>query len=207
VQYIGLPSILGIYKTEAVYKDLERRLKKPLFEIPTMPPSIAGLRMKNVYESQITQQGVKAYFQHKVIHVDRTKTGEFLFEIGSNQPQLRIRSKYAILASGRFLGQGLCANRKQVSETIFDLPVYQLSDRKKWHQKSFLDPKGHSINQFGLETDPLFRPLDAKGRPVFNNLFATGSILAHQDWMRMKCGSGLSITSAFAAVKALNNLM
>jgi glycerol-3-phosphate dehydrogenase subunit B len=34
-------------------------------------------------------------------------------------------------------------------------------------------------------------------------LFAAGSILAHQDWMRMKCGSGLAIATAYAAVEGV----
>jgi glycerol-3-phosphate dehydrogenase subunit B len=37
-------------------------------------------------------------------------------------------------------------------------------------------------------------------------LFAIGSILAHQDWIRMKCGSGLAIATAYGAVKALLKL-
>jgi glycerol-3-phosphate dehydrogenase subunit B len=57
------------------------------------------------------------------------------------------------------------------------------------------------VNQAGLETDPIFRPLDASGRPAHPRLFAAGSILAHQDWMRMKCGSGLAMATAYAAVE------
>jgi glycerol-3-phosphate dehydrogenase subunit B len=30
--------------------------------------------------------------------------------------------------------------------------------------------------------------------------------LAHQDWIRMKCGSGLAIATAFGAVKAFMRL-
>jgi len=205
-KYIGLPAVLGIYNTEDIFSDLQHRLGKPLFEIPTMPPSISGLRIRNAYEKQITQQGVKAFFQHKVLHATATPSGEFLLEVGSQQPEMLIRSKNVILASGRFFGQGLHASRTKISETIFDLPVFQPSDRKGWHRKSFLDLKGHRINQFGLETDSMFRPLDTNGKIIFENLFAAGSILAHQDWMRMKCGSGLAITTAFAAVKSFQKL-
>jgi len=45
--------------------------------------------------------------------------------------------------------------------------------------------------------------LDRHGQTAFENLFAAGSILAHQDWMRMKCGSGLAIATAYAAVRSL----
>lgn len=31
---------------------------------------------------------------------------------------------------------------------------------------------------------------------------AAGAILAHQDWVRQKCGSGLAIATAYGAVRA-----
>jgi glycerol-3-phosphate dehydrogenase subunit B len=104
--------------------------------------------------------------------------------------------------TGRFIGGGLSADRKHIRETIFDLPLHQPETRAQWHRKDFLDRRGHQINQAGLEIDNLFRPLGNNGRPAFNTLFAVGSILAHQDWKRMKCGSGLAVATAFGAVKA-----
>jgi len=38
-----------------------------------------------------------------------------------------------------------------------------------------------------------------------DNLFACESIPVHQDWMRMKCGSGLAIGTASAAVDAFSS--
>jgi len=46
-------------------------------------------------------------------------------------------------------------------------------------------------------------PSRTNGHLAFKNLFAAGIILAHQDWTRMKCGSGLSIATAYGAVKSL----
>ena len=76
------------------------------------------------------------------------------------------------------------------------------SPQTEWHRQDFLDPKGHPINRAGVEIDDAFQPVDNAGRPVYQNLFAAGSILAHQDWMRMKCGSGLAIATAYGAVNA-----
>jgi glycerol-3-phosphate dehydrogenase subunit B len=53
-----------------------------------------------------------------------------------------------------------------------------------------------------LEIDDSFRPLNNTRQPAFRTLFAAGSILAHNDWKRLKCGAGLAIASAFGAVKA-----
>ena len=133
------------------------------------------------------------------------KDERFILDIGdraTGKADHIIESQGIILASGRFLGMGLHAGRKKISETIFDLPVTQPDERSQWHQKDFFDPNGHQINQAGIEIDASFRPLGEAGQPAFENLFAAGSILAHQDWMRQKCGTGLAIASAYAAVKA-----
>jgi glycerol-3-phosphate dehydrogenase subunit B len=82
------------------------------------------------------------------------------------------------------------------------LPVHQPQGRREWHRDNFLDSRGHPVNRAGVEIDDSFRPLDRAGRPVFDTLFAAGSILAHQDWMRMKCGSGLAIATAYGAVSS-----
>jgi glycerol-3-phosphate dehydrogenase subunit B len=38
---------------------------------------------------------------------------------------------------------------------------------------------------------------------VYENLFAAGAILAHQDWIRSKSGTGLAVATAFGAVDAM----
>jgi glycerol-3-phosphate dehydrogenase subunit B len=150
--------------------------------------------------------GVQAFFNHQVTKADYGQNDGFCFEVGQGPVQVTVRAKGAILAGGRFFGGGLRADRERISEPLFGLPVHQPLDRSSWHRKSFLDPKGHPINRSGLETDAFFRPRSAKGVPAFPLLFAAGSILAHQDWIRMKCGSGLSITTAYAAVKAFEEM-
>ena len=113
----------------------------------------------------------------------------------------RISARAVVLATGRFSGHGLTADRQSVRESILGLPVQQPGGRDAWHQDDFLDPAGHAINRAGLRTDEVWRPLDATGKPAWKSLFAIGSILADQDWMRAKCGSGLAIATAWAAIE------
>jgi glycerol-3-phosphate dehydrogenase subunit B len=101
------------------------------------------------------------------------------------------------------LGGGLVSDHTAVSESVVDLPVYQPENRELWHGDGLFEPTGHTINQAGLKTDDMMRPLDAGRRPAFEKLFAAGIILAHQDWTRMKCGSGLSVATAYGAIKSL----
>lgn len=206
---VGLPAILGMNKTDAILSRLKQVLGCEVFEIPTIPPSIPGLRIKEKAETALAEKGVRLFSQKRVIHARQTEDGCFLLDIGehaSEDPEHRIKADGVILASGRFLGMGLHAGRKKIRETLFDLPVFQPEDRSGWHRNNFFDPGGHEINRAGVETDDLFRPLNQERKPAFANLFAAGSILAHQDWIRQKCGVGLSISTAYAAVRSFFNL-
>ncbi len=200
-EVVGLPAILGLYSASEVMDDISAQLGVKLFEIPTMPPGISGLRLKEAYEAALTKRGVKRLNQKQVSKAELVDGG-FRFEVGAQWTQYEIYAKGCMLASGRFLGKGLQTERTRVVESVFGLPVAQPESRDEWHGKKFLDAKGHTLNTVGLETDDDFRPLGAHGSVVADNLFAVGSILAHQDWMRQKCGSGLAITTAHKAVKA-----
>jgi glycerol-3-phosphate dehydrogenase subunit B len=198
---VGLPAILGMQDSLHVQRHLEELIGCPLFEIPTMPPSIPGLRIRETFEMNLPAKGVRLLYQNRVTRIKK-RSDAFLLEIGSGSPVSRVEAKGVIMATGRFLGKGLYADRKRIREPLLNLPVYQPGIRPEWHRFDFMDPRGHSINRAGLEIDNCFRPLNPSGKPVFDSLFAAGAILAHQDWMRMKCGSGLAMATALAAVKA-----
>jgi glycerol-3-phosphate dehydrogenase subunit B len=201
---VGLPAILGMYKTADVIADLEERIGVPVFEIPTMPPSVPGLRLKEACENGLREKKVTYLSQQHVLGVKTTNSGDFLLDVGKMETLKQIQSAGVILASGRFSGGGLAADRKNIRETVFGLPVVGPKSRQKWHQKTFFDPRGHKINQAGLAVDNSFRPLGKNGRPVYETLFAAGSILAYQDWKRTKSGAGIAIATAWGAVEAFD---
>jgi glycerol-3-phosphate dehydrogenase subunit B len=203
VEAVGLPAILGISGSAEVMGDLQHRLGKPVFEIPTMPPGVTGLRLKETFERGLKDLGVQLLLENRVFRAEMDLAGEFRLHAGRTDPEEVIAARSVILATGRFMGGGLTADRRAVRESLFNLPVYQPEGRSHWHREDFLDRRGHAVNRAGLEIDSAFHPLDPTGRPAHRRLVAAGSILAHQDWMRMKCGSGLAIATAYAAVEGV----
>ncbi len=201
-QCVGFPAVLGLYQSSKVISDLAELLGVPVFEIPTTPPSIPGLRLKEAFERGLNEKR-PFYFSRKRVKDTRQRIGEeFEITLDTGNGKQTINSRGVLLATGRFIGGGLAADRRGIQETIFNLPVFQPQSRKEWHREDFFDRQGHPINQAGLEIDEYFRPLNNQGDPAFNTLFAAGSILAHQDWKREKCGTGLAVATAFGAVKA-----
>jgi glycerol-3-phosphate dehydrogenase subunit B len=205
-QLVGLPAILGLYRTREVVSDLQELIGVPVFEIPTIPPSVSGLRLKEAFERGLRAKGVKYLSQQRVLAVRHPEDGCFEVDIGRTTTELTVQSRAIILASGRFIGGGLHADRTHIKETIFDLPVCQPANRTEWHRRDFLDARGHLVNRAGVEIDNLFRPLNRSHQPAFRSLFAAGSLLAHNDWKRLKCGGGVAIASAFGAVQSFKQM-
>ena len=203
---VGLPAILGMKRPQENIEALARELGTTVFEIPTTPLSVPGLRINEVFMEQLAERGVKLFFPERVLSWEKPKDGAFLLTMGQGLQKKWLRAEGVILATGRFWAHGLRADRDRIRETLFDLLVHQPEKRDEWHQEDFLDLRGHPANRAGLTIDNQFRPLNRAGEPAFEKLFAAGSILAHQDWIRMKCGSGISISSAYGAVEAFSRL-
>ena len=194
---VGLPPVLGFERSARVHRQLERHLGVPLFEIPTPPVSVPGLRLRRAFEQALRARGARRMRQ-PVTAVEPCDDGFLLRVGGSGQPHL-VRARAVILATGRFLGGGLVSGRGGVTEPLLGLPVHQPERRDQWHGPRLLASAGHPISQAGLEIDDTLRPLDLAGRPAHERLFAAGLILAHQDWTRTRCGSGLAIATGYAA--------
>ena len=198
---VGLPAVLGLGRSREIHAAFEAGLGVPVFEIPTMPTSVPGLRLLEALEAVVSARGVRRRHLASVRALTYDSSTALLdLDIAGGE---RVSASAVVLATGRFSGRGLTADRHGVRESILGLPVHQPASRDAWHQRDFLDPAGHAINRAGLRTDDAWRPLDASGKPAWPSLFAIGSILAHQDWMRSKCGSGLAIATAWAAMEQI----
>ena len=203
---IGLPAILGMHRPDQVHADLERLTGLRIFEVPTMPPSVAGLRLRELFEQAMPRQGVTLIAQQKVTALTFAPDGATLALRDSFGP-IRIHAQAVILATGRFLSGGLDAHPTGVREPLLDLPVTQPTSRADWYRARYTDPRGHPINRAGLEVDEQGRPLGQDGR-VFNpRLFAAGTMLAHHDWIRARSGAGIALASAFKAVDGVAQLL
>ena len=199
---LGVPSMLGIQSAEAIRRRLENELGVSVFEIPTSPVSVSGSRLKEALVKALENTSVTRCLNQRVTRVLTASDNGFECRLGAGQAEVVVRSKAVLMATGRFLSKGLVTENYQVKEPLFNLPVCQAENREMWHARDYFDLSGHLINRAGIETDLHFRPVDPDKGVVYKGLFAAGSILAHQDWVRTKSGSGLAIATGFGAVNS-----
>ena len=199
-QALGLPAILGVHRPDQVHRELQSLLGVPVFEIPTMPPAVPGVRLRELFEAQLPQRGVALEPQHRVKRLELSSEG-VTAKLEDAYGEVTIEAAAAVLATGRFTSGGLSADPGGIRETLANLAVIQPEGRAAWYRADYFDPRGHAINRAGVSVDAQWRPLDAAGKPAHPRLFAAGSLLAHQDWMRQRCGAGVAIATAYKAVE------
>ena len=200
---VGLPSILGMEKSKETVAHLEELLGVPCFEIPGMPPTAAGVRLREAMDRAFSRYEVASFVGGRVKKIERNDSGYTALSSLRGE-DTEISGDRLILATGRFMGGGLVGDRLKISEPLLGLSVTQPRSREEWHSCDLYDPKGHKLNLAGIEVDEAMRPVNGNGEPVCENLFAVGSILAHQDWKREKCGAGISLATAMKAIMSLS---
>jgi glycerol-3-phosphate dehydrogenase subunit B len=202
-QFLGLPAVLGYDRVAEICRDLEEELGVEVFEIPLLSPSLPGMRLADLLKRDLLDAGVE-YRQGAPIRKLEGKEGDGTIAscAGKNREE-KILARHVIVATGRFFGGGLEATQQGVRETLLGLPVETPSSRDNWHMASFLGAPGHPINRVGLKVDQDFRPLGPDGKPVFENVFAAGALLACHDWVREKSGAGISVATGYAAVESV----
>ena len=201
-EYIAMPAMLGIHRPDFIHREMEKLVGLPIFEIPTIPPAVAGIRLRELLEQRLPELGATIISQHKVERVDFEKEFIRLYLKDSYGP-VEIEARHIILASGRFLSGGLKANQQQVRENLLNLPIEQPEGRENWFSDSYFDQNGHAVNRAGVTVNDNFQALDQQGQIIDKRLYAAGILLANQDWIRQRCGAGLAIATAFKAVNSI----
>ncbi|MCC2112362.1 MAG: glycerol-3-phosphate dehydrogenase subunit GlpB [Hyphomicrobiales bacterium] len=198
---VGLPAILGVNAPDRVHAAMEDLLGVPLFEIPTMPPAVPGVRLRELFEQALPARGVHLAAQRKVECMAIRRDGVEL-QFHDNFGPVAIHTETALLTTGRFLSGGLTADRQGLHEPLLDLFVRQPGNRDDWYREDYFDRRGHAINRAGLVVDDKSRPIATTGAALSSRLFAAGAVLSDQDWIRERSGAGLAIATAWRAVEA-----
>jgi len=196
---VGFPAVLGIRDPSRVMKHLKEILGVEIFEIPTLPPSIPGLRIFNRFKEWLIENGGTLLLGHSVsgavLKERRCKSIEVLHPPVSTS----YSSDRYILATGRFLEGGLVAEEERVVEPLFDLPVHQPRSREDWFGKSFSSE--HPIYQAGISTDSSLRPVDENSNLILENVWVAGTILAHHHSIDEKSKEGIEIATGYTAAR------
>jgi len=199
---IAMPAVLGRSLAGDVYHQVSAGCGRKVFEIPTLPPSMPGLRLFGVLKKALLRKGVNLYWGRGIYSVEKLGNRIEAVTLATAGRATRVEGRAFILATGSFVSGGLQASMDAVTETVFDLPAYFPGARESWFNDDFFAP-GHEIEKSGIQVDSSFRPVDTE----IENLYVCGSILAFSEVMKYRCGHGMAIATGVAAANACGGLV
>ena len=187
---IILPAITGLNR-EDVVDYLRKEINKPIYLLPTLPPSVPGIHTQQKLRSVFQQNGGVFMLGDNVLRADMK--GNRISQIYSfNHGDIPFVGQNFILATGSYFSQGLIASTEKIYEPIFDLDVTFTPNRTQWYNSDVFDTQPYQ--SFGIKTDSTFR-CTREGK-LFENLYAAGAILEGFNPLKEGCGAGVSILSA-----------
>lgn len=187
---IILPAITGLNR-EDVVDYLRKEINKPIYLLPTLPPSVPGIHTQQKLRSVFQQNGGVFMLGDNVLRADIK--GNRISQIYSfNHGDIPFVGQNFILATGSYFSQGLIASTEKIYEPIFDLDVTFTPNRTQWYNSDVFDTQPYQ--SFGIKTDSTFR-CTREGK-LFENLYAAGAILEGFNPLKEGCGAGVSILSA-----------
>lgn len=196
---IILPAIVGLNQ-ENVIDHLQKEINKPIYLLPTLPPSVPGIQTQQKLRSVFLQNGGVYMLGDSILRADME--GNRISQLYSlNHGNIPFIGQILSLPTGSYFSQGLIATPEKVYEPIFDLDVTFIPNRTQWYASDVFAAQPYQ--SFGIKTDNMYHCM--RGGNVFENLYATGAILEGFNPLKEGCGAGVSILSAMYIAEQILN--
>jgi glycerol-3-phosphate dehydrogenase subunit B len=191
---VGVPPTLGIADHVAALADARAAIGQPVFEIPSLPPSVPGLRLFEALRACIIAGGGRLQLGNDVVRAEVEGARVRAIHTAAAVRTLRLAADEFVLATGGIGGDGIRARPDgTLVERVFGLPV-TAPPREAWFGDGALD--AHPIETLGIGTDEDLRPLGRGGERSLENVRVIGSALAGMHYLRERCGDGVAVASA-----------
>jgi glycerol-3-phosphate dehydrogenase subunit B len=173
---------------------------KFIYEIPSLPPSILGLRLDHCLKNSFIRHGGEYLAGERVVS-GMIKNNKVDFLLTKNSGEMPVKSKYYLLATGSFFSGGLSAGYDSISEPVFGLKI-NFDKKDKWYNNTFFDKKSHPFMEYGVETDNSFNPF-YEDKKIVKNLLCAGSVLSGYNPVIEGCGGGVALATGFKCAEII----
>jgi len=198
---VSLPAFIGINNYRTIRKKLEEMTGKFIYEIPSLPPSILGLRLDHALKNSFINLGGEYIAGERVVS-GSIKHNQVDFLTTRNSGNIPVQAKSYVLATGSFFSGGLTAGFDSISEPLFGLNVKGENKRSKWYSDTFFDKKSHPFLGYGVEIDNRFNPVSDNGKPI-KNLFCAGSVLSGYNPISEGSGGGVAVSTGYKCAERI----
>ena len=192
-----VPPICGMKHSQQIWNKLCDALNIKLIEMVSIPPGVAGLRLREIFKKALNAAGVYTVENTEVVRAEVEQGAcKALFTMTS-AGENRWEADEFIIASGGLLGGGIGTAPGKAWETIFGLSLDMPANTEEW---SSPDIFGSSLfASMGVKANNELKPIDNEGNVLLSNVRFAGRILGGYDFAAEKSGHGVALATGWHA--------
>jgi len=198
---VAFPAVLGSARPHGVWAELEERFGRPVFEVPTLPPSVPGMRVFAILREALRSAGGRVILNAVVTGAEQEGGRVRALRARAGLREERHGADWVVLATGGFASGGLALDSRWTAhEPALGLPVAGVPEpgAERFRPDYFDD---HPIGRAGVAVDRELRPVDQAGDRVLENVLVAGATLAGAEPWREKSGDGISLATGHRAAE------
>jgi glycerol-3-phosphate dehydrogenase subunit B len=196
---VGFPAVLGLARPHEAWSDLEERLGRPVFEIPTLPPSAPGMRIFQTLRDRLRRAGGRIIIGSEVVGAERAGRRVSALQARVAARETTYAADWFVLATGGFASGGLeLGSDWRARESVLGLPLAGVPPpgEQRFVPGYF---EAQPMSAAGVPVDAELRPVDERGERVLDNVLVAGASLAGAVPWREKSGEGISVATGHRA--------
>ena len=192
---VAFPAVLGIARPRAVWTELQDRLGRPVFEVPTLPPSVPGMRVAALLRDRLRRAGGRVILNAVVEGADRVGDRVTALRTRVGLREVAHAADWVVLATGGFASGGLeLDSHWRAREVALGLPVTGVPADERFLPEYFAE---HPMGRAGVAVDARLRP------EGLENVLVAGATLAGAVPWREKSGDGISLATGHRAAELI----
>jgi glycerol-3-phosphate dehydrogenase subunit B len=195
--HLGLPAMLGLRDPHAVLMDLQHRLGRWVFEIPTLPPSVPGMRLYEILRFALRAAGGRLVLGAEVVGSGRD--GDRITEVTTRAAgrDLVYAAPWFVLASGGFASGAIELDSRWVThDRVLGLPLRRApGPGERRFAGAYLDD--HPLARAGIAVGGDLRAVGAE------NVFVAGASLPGAEPWREGSGEGIALASGYRVAELI----
>lgn len=199
---IALPAVLGLADPAAVWEEIQAVCGAPVFEVPTLPPSVPGIRLSGLLRTRLRTAGGRLILGTAVVGAERDGSG-LRVRLAVSGGERQIGTDHLVLATGGVLSGGIeLRDDGSARETALGLPVSgSPGPGRRAFSSGFFDE--HPFSRAGIVVDDALRPVGPDGEPLAAGVRIAGALLGGAEPWKEKSGDGLALASGHRAAELI----
>ena len=196
---VGVPGVLGLTAPKETFATFQRAVGHPIFEIPTVPPSVIALRLFDRLRKHLQESGIEIIWAapaHAAEVTDGRCRNILLKAAGHELP---LEAAAYVVALEDWVDGAFRAGVHTVRDPFFHQPI-------AWN-KVPTDRTAESLfarqpfEQVGYALTDRLQPADETGKPLARNVFCAGGAMAGYDPSGTKSRGGMAIATGYRAAR------